>query len=387
MQNSNSSDLKIGLALSGGGSRAIAFHLGCLRALHDRGILNKITAMSTVSGGSVIGALYAYSDMSFEDFECEITKLLTKGLTGGLIWKMLCSKHFFKIIYCMICSGIYARICDIWNVLIFGTRFLLSDKFRKFFNKLILKPKIRFSSRTKAFEQYLEDTFFRGKYLTCPTRNNLVVNINAVELRTQTVFNFGSAKSGAWRYGELKNPILVSYAVAASAAYPVFLPAIDEELELKSTDKERMIITDGGIYDNVGTDYFLKRLNKKSGKGVNFIIACVADQGLPKGKSYPYTWFTRMISSVETTHRRTVTKTFNLLHILNEHGVIKGFVMPYLGLQDKKLKKIPLNLVKKPEVDDYPTNFKAMPKIDIDNISKRGEQLTKNLIETYHPYL
>ena len=29
----------VGLALSGGGARAMAFHLGCLRALHDRGIL------------------------------------------------------------------------------------------------------------------------------------------------------------------------------------------------------------------------------------------------------------------------------------------------------------------------------------------------------------
>lgn len=31
---------KFGLALSGGGSRAVAFHLGCMRALNDRGILD-----------------------------------------------------------------------------------------------------------------------------------------------------------------------------------------------------------------------------------------------------------------------------------------------------------------------------------------------------------
>jgi hypothetical protein len=34
----------IGLALSGGGSRAIAFHLGCLRALQERGVLQKVPA-------------------------------------------------------------------------------------------------------------------------------------------------------------------------------------------------------------------------------------------------------------------------------------------------------------------------------------------------------
>src|SRR3546814_1286445 len=38
--------IKIGLALSGGGSRAIAFHLGCLRALHDRGVLPKVSVLS-----------------------------------------------------------------------------------------------------------------------------------------------------------------------------------------------------------------------------------------------------------------------------------------------------------------------------------------------------
>ena len=49
--------LTLGLALSGGGSRATAFHLGCLRALHDLGVLNQVKILSTVSGGSVIGAL------------------------------------------------------------------------------------------------------------------------------------------------------------------------------------------------------------------------------------------------------------------------------------------------------------------------------------------
>jgi predicted acylesterase/phospholipase RssA len=51
----------IALALSGGGSRAIAFHLGCLRALHDRGVLDKVRVISSVSGGSVIAAAYCPS--------------------------------------------------------------------------------------------------------------------------------------------------------------------------------------------------------------------------------------------------------------------------------------------------------------------------------------
>jgi NTE family protein len=48
----------IGLALSGGGFRAAAFHLGVLRRLRELGVLGKIQILSTVSGGSIIGALW-----------------------------------------------------------------------------------------------------------------------------------------------------------------------------------------------------------------------------------------------------------------------------------------------------------------------------------------
>ena len=70
----------VGLALSGGGSRAIAFHLGCLRALHDLDLLDRLQVISSVSGGSVISAMYAYSDDSFLEFEARASQLLDKGL-------------------------------------------------------------------------------------------------------------------------------------------------------------------------------------------------------------------------------------------------------------------------------------------------------------------
>lgn len=49
---------KLGLALSGGGFRASFFHIGVLASLAQRGILKKISVISTVSGGSIIGAMY-----------------------------------------------------------------------------------------------------------------------------------------------------------------------------------------------------------------------------------------------------------------------------------------------------------------------------------------
>ena len=62
----------VGLALSGGGSRAIAFHLGCLRALQDRGTLVRVRVISGVSGGAIATAAYTYShDPSREELRAK----------------------------------------------------------------------------------------------------------------------------------------------------------------------------------------------------------------------------------------------------------------------------------------------------------------------------
>ncbi len=50
-------DLRIGIALSGGGYRAAVFHAGVLHALEKLGL--KPSVLSTVSGGSIIGAYYS----------------------------------------------------------------------------------------------------------------------------------------------------------------------------------------------------------------------------------------------------------------------------------------------------------------------------------------
>jgi len=49
---------RLGLALSGGGHRAAFFHIGVLAKLSELGLLRKVEVVSTVSGGSIVGALY-----------------------------------------------------------------------------------------------------------------------------------------------------------------------------------------------------------------------------------------------------------------------------------------------------------------------------------------
>lgn len=49
---------KVGLALSGGGFRAALFHLGVLARLAECDVLRSVETLSTVSGGSILGAHY-----------------------------------------------------------------------------------------------------------------------------------------------------------------------------------------------------------------------------------------------------------------------------------------------------------------------------------------
>jgi len=49
---------KLGLALSGGGFRAALFHVGVLARLAEQDVLRHVSVISTVSGGSIIGAFY-----------------------------------------------------------------------------------------------------------------------------------------------------------------------------------------------------------------------------------------------------------------------------------------------------------------------------------------
>ena len=47
---------KLGLALSGGGFRATLYHLGVVRYLRDTGILQEVSDIASVSGGSILAA-------------------------------------------------------------------------------------------------------------------------------------------------------------------------------------------------------------------------------------------------------------------------------------------------------------------------------------------
>ena len=59
-------DKRIGLALSGGGYRAAVFHLGVLSYMAENDLLENVTHISTVSGGSIVmGLIYKLNGYKF----------------------------------------------------------------------------------------------------------------------------------------------------------------------------------------------------------------------------------------------------------------------------------------------------------------------------------
>lgn len=384
----------IGLALSGGGARAIAFHLGCLRALHDRGILDRVNVISGVSGGSVIAALYAYSDESFEQFESHVRKMLSQGMVWGIAKETFISIETPKIAVAIVLAGTAGAVTQCLQLMqsLLSLVKLQSTTLAKISDR-IHDALPRFASRTTAFERYLTRKYFKDRRLPDVQRKGLAVVLNATELRTGTAFRFGSLESGCWRFGKLADAPCVATAVAASAAFPAFLPSLHSEFTFikdGNETKHRVIITDGGVYDNLGASCMLPGRSSEfstNAFSVDFVIACDAGQGIPSGARRPTFWASRMVATILTIHRRTQTLTQSLLHRMAANQEISGFVMPYLGQQDSALPAPPRDLVRREQVVDYPTNFNPMKQETINTLSTRGEQLTRCLLAAYAPNL
>ena len=195
----------IGLALSGGGARAIAFHLGCMRALQDRRILDKIQVISTVSGGSVIGACWAYRGESFEDFDRHVVSTLRRGLQRDIVREVFLSWQGPKILATLLVTGSLSLAIGVISIILSRARRWAGVPSRRIEVFLaILSGKLPiWGSLTTAFEAALERNFFGKRTVDQVQRPGLTSIVNACDLRTGTAFRFGSIKSGGWRYGSV----------------------------------------------------------------------------------------------------------------------------------------------------------------------------------------
>jgi NTE family protein len=218
----------IALCLSGGGYRAMLFHVGVLWRLADAGYLAKLARISSVSGGSITAAQLALrwnalATRGFENFSDEIARPI-RGLAGRTIDKR------------SVLAGIFLP----------GT---INDKV------------------TSAYERYLYGSATLRDFPDSPR-----FVLNATNVQTGVLWRFSKPYMRDYLVGEVKNPrVKVSQAVAASSAFPPFLSPAFLELDPASFTPgtagpcgvppytERAVLTDGGVYDNLGLETAWKR--------------------------------------------------------------------------------------------------------------------------------
>jgi NTE family protein len=231
---------KIGLALSGGGYRAAAYHIGTLKALNRLDILGNIDVISSVSGGSITAVYYALHKEYFEEFEKTI---IAKLQVGVLLFPFI---NLIAVIFLIILSiGFFG-----WWVLTVELILLF------FFNYKIL-------SFSFWIEKAYDKLFFKHVQLSNLPIKPLLA-INSTDVATGTLFTFSQIKMAGYRYeGKEKNIIFkhedfpVARSVMASSCVPFAFSPIRiskkyYNVPFKKGELKPLLI-DGGLYDNQGS--------------------------------------------------------------------------------------------------------------------------------------
>lgn len=227
--NSNATD-KLGLSLSGGGFRATLFHLGVVAAFRQLGKLRNVGVVSCVSGGSIIGAhlvlnwqrYVSTDDAVFEKVAHELIAITAADVRGHIIRRLPLSRH-------------------------------------------------------RLFEYYLDRFLYSNALLTAVEDNQRpTLVLNATDLKHGTAAAFiggsflpdvrkperGDGTSAAIDVG----PFPLAAAVACSAAFPALFP--ERQLSAKDFAQPRRkweagaSLSDGGVYDNLGIQFFLGSTGK-----------------------------------------------------------------------------------------------------------------------------
>ncbi len=351
----------IGLALSGGGFRATAFGLGCLRALHDLDLLPKVRVVSGISGGALLAAMWAYGPDSFGDFDGGAVELLHRGMQFDIAKKELSPGHLARD-------------------LISTSRSLVP---------VLRKRRARTTTRTDAVRRVLEDHPFGRCFVDSPTHPGLATVLSATDLHSTNAVRFSSRGSACSAYGRIEEQVTVAEAVAASAAFPLLLPAVERTynfIRRDGTSEPRTVaMTDGGVYDNLGLSVLLPGRSPSftdHAYQLDYVIAADAGRGRAADSTARFLP-ARLARSFDITYRKTQDGGRAMLHAAAASGQLKGFVHAYLGMPDHRMPAPVADLVTAEHVRSQPTSFRALSTMSLNALTRRGEQLTRALVDHY----
>lgn len=349
---------RIGIALSGGGSRAIVFHAGLFKFFAESRMLADIVAVSSVSGGSLfLGLVYTInknkwpSDADYLDVVLpRLRKLLTTTCLQSEATKLLFFPKFWK--YAFSRSNILAI----------------------------------------AMERHWE---VNGPLSAMPESPEW--SINGTTAETGRRFRFKQSRCGDYELGYAEaSSFLLSEAMAASAAFPLLIGPLrlqtsrfnwrkrprwggTEKDEVDFHPPFRSIhIMDGGVYDNLGMEPFFDVGSQtlKDEAGIERLI--ISDGGLPLPRAdLPAIWsFSRL--------KRVVEITTDQVHALRVRAFISAVrKQPAIGrffsigtfcegysdvLSRDEVKRLAC----------YPTNLRSMASSDFDLLTRHGYEVAKN---------
>lgn len=251
---------KIGLALSGGGYRAAAYHIGTLRALHNLGILDRVDVISSVSGGSITSAYYLLHKDSYKDFERTFSQKLQKGVLH---------LAFANLLIVLIVIGALVYFIGWWTL--FLSLFVLW-----FGNYYVLPLSIWIEKQYKM-------VFFKNTTLS-DLPQTPVVSINATDVAKGRSFRF--SRNRAWGYDYINKEdgldvfsgenFPLAKAVMASSCVPfAFSPIRMPEKYRRYNHYKCPLLIDGGLYDNQG----IYELTESSDKDMHTKYIIVSNAG------------------------------------------------------------------------------------------------------------
>jgi predicted acylesterase/phospholipase RssA len=227
----------IGLALSGGGFRASLYHLGLVRFLRDAGLLERVTHITSVSGGSIFSAHLVLNwdryNGSPNDFDAVASEFLS----------------FINL--------------DVRNRIV--RRFPLALPFM--LPRRLMGLSNRRLTRTGLLEGYYERHLYGDTSLfqlpEHPELHLLATNLSEGCLcsfnRNGLLMVRRQAGNGIRLDRIHVGLATVPMAVTASSAFPAFFPPLEltgEEVGVSVGEFGRQAFTDGAVFDNLGVRMF-----------------------------------------------------------------------------------------------------------------------------------
>ena len=251
-----------GLALSGGGVRAVAFHLGVLARLAAGESLGKVSHISTVSGGSLaIALVFSLTKKTWPSSGAFLESVVPSA-------KALLTRHSLERAY------VSNLLLSFW--------------------------------RMKRGRAYILGQALRGLWSVDGTLQDLPDTprwaINCTTFETGKRWGFSKKWMGDYRVNYVLEPdFSIADAVAASAGFPgpigplvlqcesykwcklKFRNGEDEpyDSELAEPRFKRLFLWDGGVYENSGTEGVF-RPERGYRHGLDFVIVSDAGAGLPE---------------------------------------------------------------------------------------------------------